>query len=63
MLPADKELHALYFNEGQSGEVCEVCGGHFIANGNRAKYCDGCRDEVRKRQARERMCKYNRKVG
>ncbi|MED3348563.1 hypothetical protein P4388_07850 [Bacillus thuringiensis] len=40
-----------------------MCGGHFIANGNRAKYCDGCCDEVRKRQARERMRKYNRKVG
>ncbi|WP_205753525.1 cysteine-rich VLP protein [Bacillus cereus] len=59
VLPADKELYALYFNEGRSGKVCEVCNDYFIAKGNRAKYCDG----VRKRQARERMRKYNRKIG
>lgn len=62
VLPAGKELYLLYFNEGQKGKVCEVCNNHFIAKGNRAKYCDGCRDGVRKRQARERMRKYNRKV-
>ncbi|OUB32232.1 hypothetical protein BK739_07315 [Bacillus thuringiensis serovar pirenaica] len=63
VLPADKELHALYFNEGQSGKVCGVCNNYFIAKGNRAKYCDGCRDKVRKRQSGERMRKFNQKVG
>lgn len=64
VLPADKELHALYFSDDQNKDkVCAECNGHFIAAGNRAKYCDGCRDEVRKRQARERMRKRTQKVG
>ncbi|KFN03888.1 conjugal transfer protein [Bacillus clarus] len=63
VLPADKELYALYFNEGQGGKVCEVCSGHFVAKGNRAKYCDACRNEVRKRQSRERTRKHRQKIG
>ncbi|WP_353958395.1 cysteine-rich VLP protein [Bacillus sp. DX4.1] len=63
VLPADKELYALYFNEGQNGKVCAVCNDHFIAKGNRAKYCDSCRGDVRKKQARERMRRYTNKIG
>ncbi|MEY8347917.1 hypothetical protein AALF16_06275 [Bacillus cereus] len=63
VLPADKELYELYFNDGQNGKVCEVCNGHFIAKGNRAKFCGDCRDDVRKKPARKRMRKHNRTVG
>jgi hypothetical protein len=64
VLPADAELHAIYFNDNtQNGKVCAECNGHFIANGNRAKYCEGCRERVRKIQAKERMRKHTQKVG
>lgn len=64
VLPADAELHALYFSGDQNqGKVCVECNGHFIAEGNRAKYCDGCRDRVRKRQVKEGVRKHRQKTG
>ncbi|MBM7364592.1 hypothetical protein [Priestia taiwanensis] len=64
VLPGDTELHAIYFNDNtQSGKVCVECSGHFITTGNRAKYCDGCRERVRKRQIKESVRNYRKRTG
>lgn len=39
-------------------KVCAVCGGHFQAISNRAKYCAKCSKKIKNRQSAERMRKY-----
>lgn len=52
VLPSDEELYAEIM--GQSAlKQCSVCGQPFRAISNRAKYCERCRKNERKKQYRE----------
>lgn len=54
VLPADKELYAEIFGD-ESIKKCCVCGQPFRAVSNRAKYCERCRKNERRRQEAERL--------
>lgn len=49
-----KDLKAEIYGEDHR-KVCAVCGGHFRAISNRAKYCAKCAKEIRLKQQREYM--------
>lgn len=66
VLPADPALNDEYLNYFPRGyplkreksglpDVCERCGNRYKRTSNRQKYCDRCRDEVRREQAKRRM--------
>ena len=56
VLPNDKKLYGeLYISEKR--KKCSVCGKYFIANSNRAKYCDNCRKRIIQLQATQRKRK------
>lgn len=52
-----RELKAEIMGEDHR-KVCAVCGEHFRAVSNRAKYCARCAQKVRNRQTANRMQKY-----
>ena len=59
VLPGDKELYAAVMGQGGI-KTCASCGKPFRAVANRAKYCDGCRVKVhRKQQAASARKKYH----
>ena len=60
VLPVDKLLYAEIMGEG-GVKTCASCGKPFRAVANKAKYCDGCRRLVRKRQHADRQRKYRAK--
>lgn len=49
-----KDLKAEIYGEDHR-KVCAVCGGHFRAISNRAKYCAKCAKEIRLKQQRDYM--------
>ena len=49
-----KDLKAEIYGEDHR-KVCVVCGGHFRAISNRAKYCAKCAKEIRLKQQRDYM--------
>ena len=53
VLPFDKVLDAQIKGEGT--KTCSVCGDAFIPNSNRAKYCEKCSVEARKKKEAERQ--------
>lgn len=64
--PADDELFREYLDyfpadyplkqkRIEGTKKCERCGQPFKPASNRAKYCEGCRDQVRSEQAKKRM--------
>ena len=56
VLPNDRKLYGeLLIAENR--EKCSVCGRYFIANSNRAKYCDDCREYIIRLQAAQRKRK------
>lgn len=56
VLPNDKELYGeLCISENR--KKCSVCGRYFIANSNRAKYCDDCQKRITRLQAAQRKRK------
>lgn len=48
VLPLDKALHA-QLTGGDALKSCAVCGKQFIPTGNRAMYCEDCREQQRKK--------------
>ena len=60
VLPLDRELYAELMKP-QNTRICAVCGKPFLPNGNKAKYCLGCKREVRRRKQAGYQQKYAQK--
>ena len=55
VLPTDRELCAEIMGGVHSWKRCAVCGGRFLAKGNRALYCGPCAQKERRRKTRDRV--------
>lgn len=55
VLPADRELCAEVLGGAHSWKRCTLCGGRFLAKGNRAAYCGPCAQRERRRKTRDRV--------
>ena len=55
VLPTDRELCAEIMGGVHSWKRCAVCGGRFLAKGNRAVYCGPCAQKERRRKTRDRV--------
>ena len=55
VLPADRELWAEVMGGAHSWKRCALCGGRFLAKGNRAVYCGPCAQKERRRKTRDRV--------
>ena len=55
VLPADRELCAEVLGGIHSWKRCAICGGRFLAKGNRAVYCGLCAQRERRRKTRDRV--------
>ena len=41
---------------------CAICGGYFLPNSNRAKYCPECAEQERRRKTRDRVRRHRADV-
>lgn len=58
VLPADRELWAEIMGGSHNWKWCALCGGRFLARGNRAVYCDRCAQREARRRTRDRVRRY-----
>ena len=54
VLPLDQSLCVALLHR-ENMKKCVLCGGWYIPNSNRAKYCPDCAEQERRRKTRERV--------
>ena len=54
VLPLDAGLCAALLYRDRM-KPCAICGGYFLSNSNRAKYCPECAEQERRRKTRDRV--------
>ena len=61
VLPLDAGLCAALLYRDRM-KPCAICGGYFLPNSNRAKYCPECAEQERRRKTRDRVRRHRADV-